>query len=198
VVRLDPDGPVQQVHVAVDDGPGLMAVVAGVLSLNRLAVRAATLTTSGDRALQTWTVQTDFGDPPAAQQLREDLRAVLEGRLDLDQRLAARERAYARPRIKVPDPRVDVIHDASARATILEVRAHDGPALLHRVGTAIARTGVGIRSARVATMGADAVDVFYLSTADGGRLSPVEAAAVAEAVNDDLRTWSVAPEGRGR
>jgi [protein-PII] uridylyltransferase len=123
---------------------------------------------------------------------------VLEGRLDLESRLAAREKAYARPRISVPDPRVDVLHDASAQSTILEVRAHDGPALLHRVGTAIARTGVGIRSARVSTMGADAVDVFYLAASDGGRLTPIEAAAVAAAVNQDLRSWSVAPERQGR
>jgi [protein-PII] uridylyltransferase len=51
---------------------------------------------------------------------------------------------------------------ASQTATVLEVRAHDDLGLLWRVGQALHRCGLDIRAARVETMGAEAVDVFYV------------------------------------
>jgi [protein-PII] uridylyltransferase len=186
IVEVEAHPPVWRVSVGTDDRPGLLAAVAGVLSLHRLSVRAAAVSTAEDRAVQTWTVTADFGDPPSAETLRDDLRAALDGRLDLRARLAARERSYARRPIAVPPPRVDVHDDASDQATVIEVRAHDGPALLHRVASAIAGTGASVRSAQVATMGADALDVFYLVDRHGRPLAPAGAAEVVGAVLDEL------------
>jgi [protein-PII] uridylyltransferase len=56
---------------------------------------------------------------------------------------------------------------ASETATVLEVRAGDRPGLLYRLGRALALMGVSIRAARVVTLGAEAVDVFYLQDAAG-------------------------------
>lgn len=201
VVEVEAHGPAWRVSVGADDRPGLLAVVAGVLSVNRLGVRAASLSTVGQRAIQAWTVQPDFGDPPGADKLRDDLRAVLDGHLDLGARLAAREQAYARHRIDVPAPRVDVHDGASDEATVIEIRAHDGPALLHRVASAIARTGASVRSAQVATMGADALDVFYLVDAHGQPLPRPLTAEVVGAVLEELSDASPTPAnapGTGR
>ena len=54
---------------------------------------------------------------------------------------------------------------------MLEVRAHDEPGLLFRVATAIGECGAVVRSAVVGTLGAEAVDVFYLVDTDGNALT---------------------------
>jgi [protein-PII] uridylyltransferase len=176
------------VDLAADDQPGLLAAAAGVLSLNRLTVRGAQVRTVGGRALQTWSVHSDHGDAPDTSALRDDLRAALDGSLDVGARLRVREASYRRVRIAVPEPRVDVVPGASRDATVVEVRAHDDSALMFRVASAIARADVEVRAARVATMGAEAVDVFYLCGADGGPLAASDAARVVGAILDELNT----------
>jgi [protein-PII] uridylyltransferase len=81
---------------------------------------------------------------------------------------------------------VHVIDGASERSTVIEVRAHDTPGLLHTVASALTTLGVSVVSARVQTLGADAVDVFYLQTAAGTPLTPARATGIASAVRDAL------------
>jgi [protein-PII] uridylyltransferase len=79
------------------------------------------------------------------------------------------------------------VQGASATATVIEVRAHDRPALLHRIGAALAAAGVDVRSALVTTLGSEAVDVFYVVGADGDPLSAERAQSVALEVRAALR-----------
>jgi [protein-PII] uridylyltransferase len=81
---------------------------------------------------------------------------------------------------------VDVVPAASATATVLEVRAHDRPGLLHRIGTALAGEGVDVRSALVSTLGSEAVDVFYVVGRDGHQLPAIGAEQAAAAVRGAL------------
>jgi [protein-PII] uridylyltransferase len=176
------------VTVVSPDRLGLLHTVAGVFSVHRLAVRSAFTETIGTSAVTVWTVSPEFGSPPDAALLRSDILRVLDGRLDLAERLARREAAY-RPKagIEVPPASVTVVPDASDVATVLEVRAHDRPGLLHRVGQALSAAEVDIRSAKVATWGAEAVDVFYLvDPATGGPLSEARAEQVRAVVLDAL------------
>ncbi len=69
---------------------------------------------------------------------------------------------------------------------MLEVRAHDMPGLLYAVASALTTLGISVVSARVHTLGADAVDVFYVQAADGSALSPARAREVAAAVAQAL------------
>ena len=186
IVEVVPDRSAWQVTVVADDRPGLMADVAGVLSVNRLAVRAARLHTQGARALQIWTVQPMFGDPPGAARLRSDLMRAFEDRLDLAARLLQRDEAYAGVAIPVAEPSVLAIEGASRDASVIEVRAHDGAALLHRIGAALAGTGVAVRSARVSTMGSEAVDVFYVTDAYGAALDDAALARLVDSVQGAL------------
>jgi [protein-PII] uridylyltransferase len=106
---------------------------------------------------------------------------ALAGTLDVAGRLATRDAGERRTRLVAP-PSVAVLPHASASATVLEVRAHDAPGLLHRAAAALAGTGVSVRSARISTLGAEAVDVFYVVDAAGAPLSPAEAERVAGVV----------------
>ena len=175
------------ITVGAPDSLGLLGLVAGILSMHRLEVRSAVTTVVGDRAIEVWGVSPLFGDPPAVDRLREDIRRAILGQFDVAARLARRDEA-ARPAeaTSAAPPRVEIVAGASSRATVMEVRAHDAPGLLHRVGTAIAATGTDIAAARVSTLGSEVVDVFYLVDRHGDPLDPELAEAVADAVADAL------------
>jgi [protein-PII] uridylyltransferase len=65
---------------------------------------------------------------------------------------------------------VEVLN-TSSQATIVEVRAHDAPGLLYRAAAAVTQTGATIVGAKVSTLGADAVDVFFITDVDGRQLT---------------------------
>ncbi|MFG1809834.1 [protein-PII] uridylyltransferase [Streptomyces sp. NPDC049040] len=180
--------------LAVPDRPALLAQAAGVLALHRLGVRAADLRAvdpigEGQVALLSWRVSAEYGALPETARLRADLARAFEGTLDIEARLAEREAAYPRRRgITPPPPRVTVAPGhTSQTATVIEVRAHDAPGLLHRIGLALTATGVTVRSARISTLGSNAVDAFYVVGKDGKALSPPRAADVARQVEAALR-----------
>lgn len=174
---LDNRGDDVHVTVAAPDRIGLLATVAGLLSIHRLQVRAARVVTVGDRALQEWTVRPLFGEAPSAEIFADDLRRALEGLVDIRQRLADRDTAYARPGV-FADPVVAVSTESAQRTTVLEVRAHDAPALLHRICSAVASAGASIQGAKVSTLGSEVIDVFFLTDRFGIALSPAHADAV--------------------
>jgi [protein-PII] uridylyltransferase len=180
-----------EVTVVALDRPGLLWRAAGVLASHRLAVRGATATSVGDTAVTVFSVAPEYGDPPDAHLVAADLRRMLEGRLDVEDRLERRARA-ARPRgSAAPPPKVTLVDGASRTATVVEVRAHDEPGLLWRIGRALGECGLNVRAARVETLGAEAVDVFYVTDSAGGLLSDPDArrrvvAAVLSALSSDL------------
>jgi [protein-PII] uridylyltransferase len=157
-----------EVTVAAPDRPGLLWQAAGVLASHRLAVRSANASSCGDMAVIAFTVAHQYGEPPDAVLVASDLRRTLAGQLDVAQRLRQREEAAARPAAGVAPPMVTLVDDASHTATVVEVRAHDAPGLLWRIGRALGECGLDLRAARVETLGAEAVDVFYVVDASGG------------------------------
>jgi [protein-PII] uridylyltransferase len=185
-----------EVTVVALDRPGLLWHAAGVLASHRLAVRSATATSVGDIAVTVFSVAPEYGDPPDAHLVAADLRRMLEGRLDVEDRLERRARA-ARPRgSAAPPPKVTLVDGASQTATVVEVRAHDEPGLLWRIGRALGECGLNVRAARVETLGAEAVDVFYVTDSTGGLLSDPDArrrvvAAVLSALSSDLSIQDV-------
>ncbi|HUY49113.1 MAG TPA: [protein-PII] uridylyltransferase [Streptosporangiaceae bacterium] len=159
-----------EVTVVAPDRPGLLWQAAGVLASHRLAVRSANATSHGTMAVAAFTVAPEYGDPPDADLVTSDLRRALEGRLDVAERLERRIRAYRESPMPVPvaPPKVTLLDDASRTATVVEVRAHDAPGLLWRIGRALGDCGLDVRAARVETLGAEAVDVFYVVDTSGG------------------------------
>ncbi|MGW4254024.1 HD domain-containing protein, partial [Streptomyces californicus] len=196
----DGDGEVAPVGVelliALPDRPGVLPAAAGVLALHRLTVRSADLRALelpdevGERTdllLLSWRVAAEYGSLPEAARLRADLVRALDGSLDIRARLAEREAAQPRRRgVKAPPPRVAVAAAGSRRATVIEVRAQDAPGLLYRIGRALEESAVRVRSAHVSTLGANAVDAFYVTGADGEPLPPERAAEVVREVEKAL------------
>ena len=163
-----------QVTVVAPDRPGLLWRAAGVLASHRLAVRSANATSVQGTAVTVFDVEPEFGEPPDPTLVAGDLRRMLLGRLDVTGRLERRARAVPRRGTTVPAPKVTLVDEASETATVVEVRAHDAPGLLWRVGQALGECGLDVRAARVETLGAEVVDVFYVTDQDGQRLTDAE------------------------
>lgn len=161
-----------EVTVVAPDRPGLLAVTAGVLALHRLDVRSAGVFSRGATGVIVCRVAPRFGALPDWTPVQNDLRRALNGHLDLDAVLTAREAAYTR-RSGIPSapPTVRLIDDASERATVVEVHAADALGVLHRITGALTATGLDVRTAHISTLGADVVDAFYVLDRDGGKLT---------------------------
>ncbi|GHF60229.1 [protein-PII] uridylyltransferase [Streptomyces griseosporeus] len=181
--------------IAVPDQPGVLPAVAGVLAMHRLTVRTAELRAldlpdgvDGSVLLLDWRVAAEYGSLPQAARLRADLVRALDGSLDIAGPLAERDAAYPRRRgVVAPPPRVTVHPAASRLATVIEVRAQDAPGLLFRIGRALEDAAVRVRSAHVSTLGANAVDAFYVTGPEGAPLPGGEATSVARKLEEMLR-----------
>jgi [protein-PII] uridylyltransferase len=159
-LALEADG--ETVTVVAPDRPGLLSLAAGVLALHRLDVRAASAFSRGDTAVTVFRVSPRFGSLPDWAVVRDDLRHALEGSLPLQERLTAREAAYARREVPVAASTVRLVDGASETATVVEVRAPDELGVLHRISAVLAFHHLDVRSAHISTLGADVVDAFYV------------------------------------
>ena len=181
------------VRVGARDQAGLLAAVAGVLTLSGLYVRSATTISDEPTgmALLRFEVTPAFDALPDWDRVRTDVAAALDGRSDIERLLDEREARYSRFQAsmtaRVPDVRVIFDLESSPAATIVEVRAPDRGPVLYRVTRALTASGAVITCALVSTLGAEAVDVFYVHEPTGGRVEdPARLAQLEKAVLDSL------------
>jgi [protein-PII] uridylyltransferase len=181
------------------DRQGLFAAVVGLLALHRQDVRSARAWSDGDGMVIDEFVIEPLVRPPNWEQFRDDLDRVLNGRLALEPRLAARAIRY-QPKMRpsaahVAAPMVQVHNDASSRGTVVEVRAADGVGVLYRITKALADLHLDIRHAMVSTIGHEVVDTFYVLDIDGKQIDePAVADEVRTAVLFALhQSWSPLP-----
>lgn len=177
------------VEVISPDRPGLLSIVAGVFSISRLDVKSARTKTLGSSAVMYWIVTPEPYAPAVTEGgLHRLIADALNDSTDLEEKLIARVKTYASiPTIPVPDPEVEIFTDAATDATIIEVRSHDRPGLLFRIGVAITQSKIDIRSAIVTTLGAEAIDTLYVTELTGGPLSPERASEVASHLKQALK-----------
>lgn len=179
-------GEQEEAIVVAHDRRGLLAVVAGAFTASGISILSAQVFTRDDGvALEVLRTQGSVGGvvPPGAY---ERARGLISAELAAPGGLApqvARKLHDYRPlhAISWTAPHVTVSNMASARYTVLEVRAPDRLGLLYTITTELAACGLDVHLARVTTQGDAALDTFYVSEATGGRvvderrLSEVEA-----------------------
>jgi [protein-PII] uridylyltransferase len=175
-ITVEPVADGSRVTVIAPDRIGLLADFAAMFALQRVGVRAARVWSQDQFGISVWEVSDEHVD---AAVLRQRLEAIQDGRLDPAPRLAP-------PAGQTLAPTVAVRPEASAQATVLEVRTSDRPGVVYLACRALAQLDVAVRSAHVDTLGPQAVDVFYLQEAAAGALSEVRAAEAAHAVRDAL------------
>lgn len=170
-----------QISISIPDSAGALAKISGLFSLHRLEVRSAKTKTVGERAISKWQVAPLFGDAPAVEVLRQDLTQIISGNLNIAEKLAARESGRVVKVLEIAPPKI-TFPPVNSDQTVIEVRAHDAPAILYRIAAAISAEGLDITAAIVATLGATADDVFYVRNSAGGKLSQAEQEQVSEAI----------------
>jgi [protein-PII] uridylyltransferase len=174
----------QQVTIGMPDRQGVFSLCAGVLALNQLDVRAAKVSSDEGRGTAVFAVRPRFGRAPVPQILADGVRAALDGTLPLADRLRQREVDYREDGVRSAPPRISW-HDAEVSgddAGIVEVRAGDRAGLLYRLTAALTAEGLDVTGARVETLGADAVDSFYVASPSGSPLDAAQRARVEQAL----------------
>ncbi len=182
-----------EITVYTPDHAGLFSRLAGVFALSGATIADARIfTTTHGMALDIFTIQDAdseaFDDPDRLQRLQNAIEASLKGDLKAHElvqskRLRPRERAFT------VEPTVVIDNSASEMYTVIEVNGRDRPGLLHDLTRVLFSLSLSVASARIATYGERAVDVFYvkdnfgLKVLNTGRLVLIEARLL-EALED--------------
>jgi [protein-PII] uridylyltransferase len=176
--------------VVTGDVPGLFALIAGTLAAHGVNILSAQIETRADGvAVDTFHLSGAGGEPvwdlPRWEAITGDLGRVILGRADVETLVAAR-----RPRrgaVPGGGGRVTVDNTLSDTHTVVEVRAPDRVGLLYVLTRALAREGLNIRTAKIATDLDQALDTFYVTDGQGHRLDdPAGIAAVRAAIEGAL------------
>ena len=175
--------------VASVDRPGVFARVTGGLAVAGLDVLEASASAVDEVAVDTFRVSSTLGneiDWPAVEGL---VASAVSGRLAIDARLAERARSYRsgrRPPVGLAQE-VRVFNDASSSATVIEVVGPDRIGLLSGLTRALSDLDLDIRTAKVATLGHDVVDTFYVTDDEGRKVTDrVHLAEIRVAIRHEL------------
>ncbi|HWV39065.1 MAG TPA: [protein-PII] uridylyltransferase, partial [Vulgatibacter sp.] len=115
---------------------------------------------------------------------RRDLSRVLRGEVDAGALVAKALRPSGLPPRHVPPVQIKVkVDNRVARDfTVIDVFAADRRGLLRAITAALREGGLSIAVARIATEGNRAIDSFYVSDADGAKLTDPSRLAAIEAL----------------
>jgi [protein-PII] uridylyltransferase len=175
------------VLIVARDRPGLLATVAGVITLRGASTLAADAATCADGlVLDVFTVSGAFGEPLERERwpaIAADVQAALEGRVPLGDLLGARPL----PREEAEAIQVSIDNGASQFFSVVEVRAPDQVGLLYRITDGLHELGLDIHHARIATHPDGALDVFYVWDLAGEKLDERAAFLAATALTARLR-----------
>jgi [protein-PII] uridylyltransferase len=186
------DGRGTELTVTADDRPGLFATLAGTLTASGIDILSVDLFTRVDGvALDTFHIAELPGHSPVRPDRRSRLELALAdavaGRLDVARaverwrsKVTRRARRHLGRTARPPSVRFD--QEASAVATVVEVKAQDEPGLLYGIAYTLTGLGLDITFARIATAKALALDVFYVRGQDGGKLEEAAMAEVEQAL----------------
>jgi [protein-PII] uridylyltransferase len=171
---VQPERGATLVTLCTPDRPGLFYRVAGAISLAGGNIIDARIHTTRDgMALDNLLVQDSgrrpFADPHQLKRLERAVRDAAAGS-EPPAELEAKALPLRRAEAFTVEPAAFIDNRASARFTVVEVNARDRAALLSRLAKAIFDSGATIHSAHIATFGERAVDVFYLTDADGAKI----------------------------
>jgi [protein-PII] uridylyltransferase len=187
-VELRQGGSRRSYHVAMiaPDQRGLLSKAAGVLAMNSLRVHSASVNIHDGAAINEFVVSPHFGSPAAAELLRQQFAAALDGDIDVLDMLKQRDGDARRGPVRdVPTgvpvhdstapPRI-VWFDGSPGRAIVEIRANDSAGLLARLTGALEHAGADIVWAKVTTLGSMVDDVFCVVLPTGPANSEKRAA----------------------
>ena len=191
-----------ELTVAVQDRHGLFADLAGTLAANGIEILSAELNTREDGIAIDGFILRQASTRQAVedhryQVIERALRQAVAGQLDVaalverwSTRNAPRRRSKVVPARRRNLPQAVCDNEASVSSTLIEVHAIDEPGLAYKIASVLARLGVEIVCARIATERSDALDVFYVTDGDDLKLPEEMTKTVERALMDELKSVS--------
>ena len=173
IVEDDAESGATRVSIFTPDREGLFyRICAGLAAAGANIIDARIHTTRDGMALDNLLVLDGRDRPYADRRLRARLVKSVEAALTSSSAppLPSSEPRRRSSAFEVA-PSVAIADRASTRTTVVEVNARDRPALLAGLAAAIHSEGLTVHSAHIATYGERAVDVFYVTRADGKKLA---------------------------
>jgi len=198
---------ITEVTIYTIDDWGLFSRIAGAMALSGANIVDAKIFTMSDgMALDSFWIQDvnggAYGEPRALRRLKETLERVISTQRRLPKRLSIKATLPARTRVFRDQPRVIIDNSASATNTLIEVNGRDRPGFLYDVTTAATELNLQISSAKIATFGTRAVDVFYVKDLFGlkvtheGRIETIRACLLEAIREDDSDTPETAAKAK--
>lgn len=161
-VREGPAEGVQILSIAGPDRRGMVADCLGVLAVHKCDVLEARVFTHADGTALDWFVVRTMQDR-SWDRIVPALRRAYAGEVELDDEVEKRERQRdARPPLLAQPVPITVLTRPSGSITRLEVRGPDSPGVLYRLTRTLSELGVSLLGARVATLGPEVRDSFFV------------------------------------
>jgi len=168
-VRQDSESEYSEIMVTTLDAPGLFSLITGVMAANSLNILGAEINTlSNGVALDILQVRSSSGemvtDPRKWERVENDLTAVIEGRVRVDDLVRKQKRpAFLTPKARPRYPtRVDIDNSVSSEYTVIDIFAHDQVGLLYQMTRTLKDLGLYIGVSRISTKVDQAADTFYV------------------------------------
>lgn len=188
--------------VCTADRPGLFSTLAGVLAAVSCNVVSARITTSTDGiVLDVFRVTRGSGhdvvDDDRWSRVRSMLESVLRGDIDIET-LVVRSQAARPPGRGAAGPEamttVGVDNEVSRDHTVLDVYTGDRVGVLFTITRTLFHLGVLIHVAKITTMLAQVLDVFYVTDARGRK---IESAPLLESIQRSVSERLIGSAGTG-
>ncbi len=143
----------------------LFAHTASLLEQNGLTIVDARIITSRNGyTLNTLTVLEENGEPISSSRRHQEILTSLQRGLKQKRQNTGVNRRIPRQLKCFPiSTSVSFMPDKANRRTVMEVVTADRPGLLARLGFALREQGVVIQNAKIATIGARAEDIFFIT-----------------------------------
>jgi [protein-PII] uridylyltransferase len=165
-----------------DLAPGCFHKIAGMLTAKRLGILSAQISTSFDgTVIDSFRVQdTDYAaDVPQERtdEVADAIARVLRGQVSVEEAFQRHKRFGASrdtAALSNLPTRIVIDNNSSDRSTIIDVFAHDRPGLLYTISRTLYELGLSVMLAKIATHLDQVVDVFYVTDADGRKITDRE------------------------
>lgn len=167
-IRSDSFQGVTELTLATRDNPRLLMLFAGACASAGANIITAEISTTRDGfALDTLALQRAFPDDDEeikrVQRIAKVIGQTIAGKRQIERLTENLPRPKRNLEAFDVPPEVVIDNTLSHELTVIEVQALDRPGLLYDVASVLAQLGLDISSAHIATFGARAVDVFYVT-----------------------------------
>ncbi len=176
-----------EVFVYARDRENLFALTVQALDQLNLDIQdARIITTENGHTLDSYLVLEDNGEPVQDPWRKNEIIRLVRGSLGRSDPQAPTKRPVPRQvRHFAVDTEISFSQDETNQRTVMELLTSDRPGLLARVGYAFALCGVRLQNAKIATIGARAEDVFFITD---NQNRPITDPARFDAIRNTIRS----------